>query len=139
MQNFSTHLCAYWRRTSPRTTRISWHLPGFCSNTATLEAIRAQSMPASRRISCGTIGHRNANRKLRQGPPHQTPKVISIIRDEFEKSNYPDSFDDIRRKFPDRIARCEEEITKYIASGMSYIGSRDWARMKTRYFTNTLR
>ena len=51
--------------------------------------------------------------KLRQGPPHQTPKVISIIRDEFEKSNYPDSFDDIRRKFPDRIARCEEEITKH--------------------------
>ena len=51
--------------------------------------------------------------KLRQGPPHQIPKVISIIRDEFEKSNYPDSFAEISHKFPDRIARCEKEIAKH--------------------------
>ena len=51
--------------------------------------------------------------KLQQGPPNQTPKVISIIRDKFEKSNYPDSFEDIRCKFPDQIAQCEKEITKH--------------------------
>ena len=51
--------------------------------------------------------------KLRQGPPHQIPKVISIIRDEFEKSNYPDSFAKISRKFPDSIKRCEKEIARH--------------------------
>ena len=51
--------------------------------------------------------------KLRQGPPHQTPKIISIIRNKFDKPPYTDTFADIKRKFPREIKKCEKKIAKH--------------------------
>ena len=49
--------------------------------------------------------------KLRQGPVNQTPEIISIIRSEFDKSYYPQTFDKIRKNEPDKVRRCINKIT----------------------------
>ena len=51
--------------------------------------------------------------RLRQGPPHQTPMIVSIIRREFDESQYPSTYTEIRRKFPRKIEACEEEIARH--------------------------
>ena len=50
--------------------------------------------------------------KLRQGPAKQTPEVISIIRKEFDRSYYPQTWAKIRQKEPQKIRRCIEQITE---------------------------
>ena len=50
--------------------------------------------------------------KLRQGPSNQTPEVIKIIRREFDKSYYPQSFDEIKKDEPARVQRCVGEVAK---------------------------
>lgn len=50
--------------------------------------------------------------KLRQGPKKQTPEIITIIRKEFDKDTYPQTFGDIKKMEPDKISRCVDQITK---------------------------
>ena len=50
--------------------------------------------------------------RLRQGPKKQVPMIITIIRREFEKDAYPQSYKELQKTDSIRIARCVNEITK---------------------------
>ena len=50
--------------------------------------------------------------KLRQGPINQTPLIITIIRQYFDKDVYPQTFSEIQKKESDKINKCIDKITK---------------------------
>ena len=51
--------------------------------------------------------------KLKQSPQtDENPIVIKIIREEFEKEYYPQTFKEIQREEPEKIKNCIEKITK---------------------------
>ena len=50
--------------------------------------------------------------KLRQGPENQVPKVVDIIRTEFDKDVYPMSFSDLKKDEPGKVQNCIGMITK---------------------------
>ena len=72
--------------------------------------------------------------KLRQGPPHQTPQIISIIRAEFDKSQYPNTFADIKHKFPRKIENCEREITKHCFGNVIHRFQKVRGKAETKIF-----
>ena len=50
--------------------------------------------------------------KLRQGPKNQEPEIIPIIRKEFTKNVYPQTFAELEKEEPGKIQRCIKQITK---------------------------
>ena len=50
--------------------------------------------------------------RLRQGPANQRPKIVRIIRDQFPKDAYPQTFDKLAREEPDKVEECTKKITK---------------------------
>ena len=50
--------------------------------------------------------------KLRQGPKNQEPEIIAIIRKEFTKNTYPQTFAELKKEEPEKIRRCTEQITR---------------------------
>ncbi len=58
--------------------------------------------------------------RLRQGPKGQTPEVITIIRKEFEKDAYPESFDDIMGAEEAKIEKCIEKIIPLCSKAVVY-------------------
>lgn len=49
---------------------------------------------------------------LRQGPKNQKPEIIKIIRKEFKKETYRETFGEMRKKEPGRMTKCVKAITK---------------------------
>ncbi len=52
--------------------------------------------------------------KLKQAPQvEKKPEIIKIIQKEFNKPHYPQTFEKIKKKEPEKIKRCVEKIMKY--------------------------
>lgn len=50
--------------------------------------------------------------RLRQGPAGQRPEIVKIIRKEFPKDAYPQTFSELAREEPKRVRECVATITK---------------------------
>ena len=51
--------------------------------------------------------------KLKQAPQiEKKPEIIKIIRSEFDKSYYPQTFEEIKKEEPEKIKKCVEKIIK---------------------------
>ena len=76
--------------------------------------------------------------KLRQGPPHLKPKITSILQTEFDKSQYPNTFAGIKRKFPRKVENCEREITRHCFDNVIHRFQKVRGRAETKIFYDYL-
>lgn len=52
--------------------------------------------------------------RLKQAPQiEKKPEIIKIIRSEFDKPYYPQTFEEIKKEEPEKIQKCIEKIIKY--------------------------
>ena len=92
----------------------------------------------SHRTSSNTTGPKNANRSCGRDRRTKTPQIISIIRAEFDKSQYPNTFADIKHKFPRKIENCEREITKHCFDNVIHRFQKVRGKAETKIFYDYL-